>query len=40
MLHYENLLRKKQDPATALRNAKEKLRKDGYGEILGWVYFD
>ncbi len=30
VLFYENLLRKKQDPATALRNAKEKLRKDGY----------
>ncbi len=30
VLFYENLLQKKQDPATALRNAKETLRKEGY----------
>jgi len=35
---YENLLQKKQDPATALRNAKDQLRDEGY-EPQDWAGF-
>ncbi len=38
VMFYENLLVKKQDPATALRHAKDELRNDGY-EPENWAGF-
>ena len=35
---YENLLKEKQDPTTALRNAKDQLREAGY-EPQDWAGF-
>ena len=39
VLFYENLLLKKQDPVTALRNAKDELREDDGYEPKDWAGF-